>query len=47
VQAELEVSVASLRKEGKTTVAGSAQSLKDSTLGKLLKVEHEKCAQSL
>jgi hypothetical protein len=45
---ELEVSVVNLSKRRqRLLVAGGAQSLKDSTLGELLKVEHKECAQSL
>ena len=47
MQAEEEVSVLNLRKEkSKTAAAGSAQSRKDSTLGKLLNVERKECAQA-
>jgi hypothetical protein len=39
-----EVSVVNLRKELRTAAAGSAQSLKDSTLEKLLNTERKECA---
>jgi hypothetical protein len=46
VQAEEEVSVVNLRKgSSKTAAAESAQSQKDSTLGKLLNVERKEYAR--